>query len=64
MCSVATNATIPHDILSAQLHVDDFVVEMPSRQGEQIDVPTTPGLGGELDMEAVKEYTISAGEVR
>ena len=63
VCSVAPNATIPHDILSDQLHVDDFVVEMPRREGEHVDVPTTPGLGGELDMDAVREYLISEGEI-
>lgn len=63
VCAVAETATIPHDILSAQLHVDDFVVEMPAHSGEFIDVPHGPGLGGELDMDAVAEYLISQGEV-
>ena len=63
VCAVAESATIPHDILSAQLHVDDFVVEMPAWEGELIDVPRGPGLGGELDMDAVARYLISEGEV-
>jgi muconate cycloisomerase len=63
VCAVAQSATIPHDILSAQLHVDDFVVEMPAHKGEFIDVPKGAGLGGELDMDAVSEYLISEGEV-
>ena len=62
-CAVPEAATIPHDILSTPLHVDDFVVQMPGREGERIQVPTGPGLGGELDMDAVAEYLISSGEV-
>jgi muconate cycloisomerase len=64
VCAVADNATVAHDILSAQLHLDDFVVEMPERDGERIRVPEGPGLGGELDMGAVREYLISEGEIR
>lgn len=62
-CAVPLAATVPHDILSTQLHVDDFIVQMPARDGERIHVPTTPGLGGELDMAAVEEFEISRGEV-
>lgn len=63
VCAVAENATVPHDILSGQLHVDDFVVEMPQRDGERVRVPEGPGHGGELDMDAVREYLILEGEV-
>jgi L-alanine-DL-glutamate epimerase-like enolase superfamily enzyme len=63
-CAVADNATIPHDILSTQLHVDDFVVDMPPRETERVSVPTGPGLGGELDMDAVSEYLVSEGEAQ
>jgi len=63
-CAVAPNATIPSDILSTPLHLDDFVVAMPPRSGDRIRVPTGSGLGGELDMAAVDEYQISMGEVR
>ncbi len=62
-CAVPEAATIPHDILSTPLHVNDFVVQMPDRQGEKINVPTDPGLGGELDMDAVNEFLISSGQV-
>lgn len=63
-CAVAPNATVPSDILSTPLHLDDFVVEMPPRQGDQISVPAGPGLGGELDLAAVERYLIARGEVR
>lgn len=63
-CAVAENATVPHDILSTPLHVDDFIVDMPERQGDRIRVPDGPGLGGELDMEAVERFTRASGEVR
>ena len=63
-CAAARNCTIPSDILSGLLHVDDFVVEMPARQGEWIDVPQGPGLGGELDRAAVEEFLIDQGELR
>jgi len=62
-CAVATNATVPSDILSWPLHLDDFVVEMPARRGDHIAVPPGPGLGGELDMQAVEENLISKGEL-
>lgn len=62
-CAVPEAATVPHDILSTPLHVDDFVVTMPERQGERISVPTTPGLGGELDMEAVQKFVRASGEI-
>jgi muconate cycloisomerase len=62
-CAVAENATIPHDVLSAQLHVDDFVIDMPARDGERVCVPRQPGHGGELDMDAVREYLLAEGEL-
>jgi muconate cycloisomerase len=62
-CSVPEAATVPHDILSTPLHVDDFVQVMPDRQGECITVPTAPGLGGELDMDAVQQFEISSGQI-
>ena len=63
-CAVPEAATIPHDILSTPLHVNDFVVDMPHREGERIAVPDTPGLGGELDMRAVEQFRLSNGEIR
>ncbi len=38
-------------------------VEMPDRDGERVGLPTGAGLGGELDMDAVGEFTSSKGEV-
>ncbi len=63
-CAVANHATVPSDILSTPLHLDDFVVSMPERHGDQIAVPQGPGLGGELDMDAVARYVRAQGEVR
>jgi muconate cycloisomerase len=63
-CAVPEAATIPHDILSTPMHVDDFVVDMPRREGERIAVPDTPGLGGELDMRAIEKFRLSSGEIR
>lgn len=63
-CAVPEAATVPHDILSTPLHVDDFVVDMPPRDGERLTVPEAPGLGGELDMNAVETYLRSSGEIR
>lgn len=62
-CAVVPNATVPSDILSTPLHLDDFVVEMPARRGDHIAVPEGPGLGGELDMAAVDQYLIAKGEL-
>lgn len=62
-CAAARNCTVPSDILSHLLHVDDFVVEMPPRRQERVAVPEEPGLGGELDMDAVERFLVSRGKV-
>lgn len=62
-CAAARNCTIPSDILSDLMHVDDFIITMPEREGELIDVPEAPGLGGELDMVAVDKFLIEKGQV-
>lgn len=61
--AAAPNCSIPSDILSTPLHLDDFIVEAPQRSGEWMSVPTGPGLGCELDMDAVNAYLIEKGRV-
>lgn len=62
-CAAARNCTVPSDILSHVLHVDDFVVEMPKRVADRVEVPEAPGLGGDMDMDAVERFLIAAGVV-
>ncbi len=61
--AAAANCRVPSDILSTVLHVDDFVVDAPSREGDRIEVPQDPGLGCTLDMDAVQKYLIEKGRV-
>jgi muconate cycloisomerase len=62
-CAAARNCTVPSDILSHLLHVEDFVTEMPARRQDRVTVPEGPGLGGELDMAAVEEFLVSKGRI-
>lgn len=61
--AAAPNCKIPSDILSTVLHVDDFIVESPRRNGDRITVPPGPGLGCTLDERAVNEYLLEKGSI-
>jgi muconate cycloisomerase len=54
-CAAAPNCTYPSDILSYE-RVNNLLVKPLERQGSYYIVPDTPGLGVELDMDAVKRY--------
>ena len=62
-CAAARTCTLPSGIHSAWLHLDDFLLNTPERRGERIPLPPGPGLGGELDMDAVENYLIARGQV-
>lgn len=56
-CAAAANCTLPSDILSYQ-RVDDLIVEPINIKDSYAIVPHTPGLGVELDEDAVAKYSV------
>lgn len=54
-CAAAPNCTYPSDILSFE-RVNNLLVKPLERQGTYYVVSDNPGLGVELDMDAVKRY--------
>ena len=56
-CAAAANCTLPSDILSHQ-RVDDLIVEPIEIKDSYAIVPHTPGLGVELDEDAVGRYSV------
>lgn len=61
-CAAASNCTYPSDILSYQ-RVDDLIVEPIEIRDSYAIVSDRPGLGVELDDDAVKKYAVSMGRV-
>lgn len=55
-CAAAANCTLPSDILSYQ-RVDDLIVKPIPIVDSYAIVPRTPGLGVELDEDAVAKYS-------
>ncbi len=58
-CAAAPNCTLPSDILSYQ-RVDDLVVRPIEIRDSYAVVPRQPGLGVELDEDAVRRYQVKA----
>jgi muconate cycloisomerase len=56
-CAAAPNCTLPSDILSFQ-RVDDLIVKPIQIKDSYAIVPRTPGLGVELDTDAVARYSV------
>ncbi len=56
-CAAAANCTLPSDILSYQ-RVDDLIVQPIEIKDSYAIVPHTPGLGVELDEDAVGRYAV------
>jgi muconate cycloisomerase len=54
-CAAAANCTLPSDILSHQ-RVDDLIVEPIDIRDSYAHVSTRPGLGVDLDEDAVRRY--------
>lgn len=57
-CAAAPNCTLPSDILSYQ-RVDDLLVNPIEIRESYATVPDLPGLGFQLDEDAVKRYAVS-----
>jgi muconate cycloisomerase len=62
-CAAAAACTLPSDIMGNRLHVEHFLTEPIRFEGTYAQLPEGPGLGGELDMDAVERQLISRGEV-
>jgi muconate cycloisomerase len=58
-CAAAANCTLPSDILSYQ-RVDDLLVRPIEIRDSYALVPRQPGLGVELDEDAVRRYEVKA----
>jgi L-alanine-DL-glutamate epimerase-like enolase superfamily enzyme len=58
-CAAATNCSLPSDILSHQ-RVDDLILKPVDIRESYAIVPHSPGLGVELDEDAVKRYQVKA----
>lgn len=57
--AAARNCTLPSDIFGELVREDDLIVEpIPVKDG-QARVPQKPGLGIELDLEALEKYRVS-----
>jgi muconate cycloisomerase len=56
-CAAAPNCTLPSDILSHQ-RVDDLIVEPIDIRDSYAHVSSRPGLGVELDEDAVRRYRV------
>jgi muconate cycloisomerase len=58
-CAAAPNCTYPSDLLSYQ-RVDDLIVEPVRIEDSYAIVSDKPGLGVELDMDAVRRYEVKS----
>lgn len=57
-CAAAPNATLPSDIIGNFLREDDLIVQPIQFENGYALVPDKPGLGVELDEEAVRRYIV------
>lgn len=58
VCAATRNCTLTSDIVGEKLRVDDLIVEPLVFEGGHVRVPEKPGLGVELDLEAVERYGV------
>lgn len=57
-CAATPNCTIPTDLLGYQIRQSDLLVQTPEVRSGFMTVPTTPGLGVELDEDLVKRHQV------
>lgn len=55
-CAACEAATLPSDIFGELVRSDDLIVEPLRFSGSQVHVPTAPGLGVELDRDALERH--------
>ena len=56
--SVAPTCVLANDIVSTWVRIDDLVVDGLVFENGTVQVPQSPGLGCELDMDAVEKYRV------
>jgi muconate cycloisomerase len=56
VCAVTRNCILPNDISGEFCRVDDMIVDPIEIKNSFANVPNKPGLGVELDEEAIKKY--------
>lgn len=55
-CAACEAATLPSDIFGQLVRTNDLIVEPLQFDGPQVRVPTGPGLGVQLDQEALEKH--------
>jgi muconate cycloisomerase len=55
-CAACEGATLPSDIIGELVREDDLIRQPLRFNGAYVDVPTGPGLGVELDLDALGHY--------
>ena len=61
-CAATSACTLGSDIVGNFLREDDLIVEPLIYEGSYVRVPRGPGLGVQLDEEALARYTVKEGE--
>jgi len=56
--SAVPNCVLANDLVGSWVRVDDLIVEGLTFENGQTSVPQSPGLGCELDMDAVEKYRV------
>jgi L-alanine-DL-glutamate epimerase-like enolase superfamily enzyme len=54
----ARSCALPSDLVGSWVRVDDLIVDPIQFDDGYALVPTRPGLGCELDMEAIERYSV------
>jgi muconate cycloisomerase len=62
-CAACEAATLPSDIFGELVRSDDLLVEPLQFEGSQVSVPTGPGLGVELDRDALRKHQTNHWEL-
>jgi muconate cycloisomerase len=60
-CAATENATLSSDIFGEFCRFDDLIVEPIEIENGFAKIPEKPGLGVELDEEAVEKYRVNKG---
>lgn len=56
LAAAAPGCTMPSDIFGRRIREHDLLIKPLDLQGEWVSVPTAPGLGVDLDLEAVERF--------
>jgi len=63
-CAACEGATLPSDIFGELVRENDLICEPLRFNGAQVAVPTGPGLGVELDLEALARYRTNSWSLK